>query len=154
MRRTHAPHPRRPLGSRHELPLTRRACSLWRRTCASIALLWWLSVSSVGGLLGCAADGPPFTRCAGGEECAAPADGCYELRITRSDGSEATGRQCTLRCAGDQDCPDASVCLVLEGDPTSTPLCLATCALPSDCFAGSRCTDVDGPLEVMSVCLP
>ena len=103
---------------------------------------------------GCVADGPPFTRCAGGAECASPADGCYELRFTRSDGSEGSGRQCTLRCAGDQDCPQGSACLVLEGDPTLTPLCFATCALPGDCYRGSRCTEVEGPLEVMSVCLP
>ncbi|MCA9533845.1 MAG: hypothetical protein KC593_09205 [Myxococcales bacterium] len=103
---------------------------------------------------GCVADGPPFTRCAGGAECAAPADGCYELLFTRSDGSEGSGRQCTLRCAVDQDCPEGAACLVLEGDPTLTPLCFATCALPEDCYRGSRCTPVEGPLEVMSVCLP
>lgn len=105
-------------------------------------------------LLGCADDGPPFTRCAGSAECAAPSDGCYELRVTRSDGVEAVGRQCTLRCANDTDCPDGSACLVLEGDPSATPLCLARCAAPEDCFRGSRCTDVDGPVDVMSVCLP
>ena len=118
--------------------------------CRGGALLFLLSLL----LPACADDGPPFTSCAGGAECAAPADGCYELRITRSDGVEAVGRQCTLRCSGDHDCPDASVCLVLEGDPQATPLCFATCEAPEDCFRGNRCTDVEGPLEVMSVCLP
>ena len=60
----------------------------------------------------------------------------------------------TLRCAVDQDCPEGAACLVLEGDPTLTPLCFATCAQPEDCYRGSRCTPVEGPLEVMSVCLP
>jgi len=120
------------------------------RSLPALACVWVVLFS----VAGCATEAPPFTRCAGGDECAPPADGCYELRVTRSDGSEGAGRQCTLRCAGDGDCPEASVCLVLEGDPTSTPLCLATCSLPADCYRGSRCTEVDGPLEVMSVCLP
>lgn len=86
------------------------------------------------GLGGCVVEGPPFTECSGGAECARPADGCYELRVTRSDGSEGTGRQCTLRCASDEDCPDGSVCLILAGDPSETPLCLATCELPEAVF--------------------
>ena len=118
------------------------------RALATAVLLAVLSVPA------CVAEGPPFTRCSGGEECAPPSDGCYALRFTRSDGSEGEGRQCTLRCGGDVVCPEGSVCLVLEGDASETPLCLATCAVAEDCFVGSRCTRVDGEEEVMSVCLP
>ena len=146
MRPTHAPRTTHTLGSRP-------ASGLWRAHSALALAVAFVSFALLS-VVGCATEAPLFTRCAGGDECAPPADGCYQLFVTRSDGSEGSGRQCTLRCAGDSDCPEASVCLVLEGDPTSTPLCLATCALPADCYRGSRCTEVDGPLEVMSVCLP
>lgn len=125
-------------------PLLHRAA----RVLAAVALLAWGTAS------GCVAEGPPFTRCSGGEECAPPSDGCYALRFTRSDGSEGEGRQCTLRCGGDVACPEGSVCLVLEGDASETPLCFALCDVAEDCFVGSRCTAVEGEEEVMSVCLP
>ncbi len=109
-------------------------------------------------LQGCADQGPLFVACEGGDSCAAPADGCYELRVTRSDGTEGVGRQCTLGCASDADCPGESECVILEGDPSETPLCLRRCLVAEDCFAGSLCTatEVDSPAEgePLSLCLP
>ena len=126
--------------------------SRFRRVVRELAVL--ASFVVLASLPACVTEGPPFTRCAGGEECAPPSDGCYALRFTRWDGSEGEGRQCTLRCDSDEDCPADSACLVLDGDATETPLCFATCSVPEDCFVGLRCTPVEGEEEGMSVCLP
>jgi hypothetical protein len=131
-----------------------RWSSPWPVSSASRALAALALIAAALSVPGCVVEGPPFTRCSGGEECAPPADGCYALRFTRSDGSEGEGRQCTLRCGADVTCPGDSVCLVLEGDASETPLCFATCTVAEDCFVGLRCTEVDGEAEVMSVCLP
>ena len=118
----------------------------------------WLALTALAAMgasvAGCAESGPPFSVCAGADECMPPADGCYELLFTRSDGSEARGRQCSLACAADVDCPPEAVCATLDGAPTETRLCLATCEESADCFAGLRCTQVSGGGDAMSLCLP
>ena len=134
-----------------------RGAALWRVGALGLVSLL---VSLLGSLVlqGCADQGPLFVACEGADTCAPPADGCYELRVTRSDGTEGVGRQCTLECASDADCPGESECVILEGDPGETPLCLRRCLVAEDCFAGSLCTatEVDSPAEgePLSLCLP
>jgi hypothetical protein len=103
---------------------------------------------------GCTGGLPAYAPCEDGRGCDDPAQACYELRLTRSDGSEATGRLCSQRCASDADCPEGGACLSLEGDPEGRLLCLARCEGPEGCYQGLRCTEVTGASATMAACLP
>jgi len=101
-------------------------------------------------LVGCSSSGL-YGGCDDGSECESPADGCYRVLLTRSDGSEGDGSLCTRGCASDADCPDG-VCLALVGDASSRFLCYPPCEEASDCPAGLLCTPVTGADG--AVCLP
>ena len=96
---------------------------------------------------------PPYAECGGSGNCAGPADTCYRLRFTRSDGSAADGKFCSAACSADATCPDDGVCLALAGDASGRSICYAPCASSADCYAGLRCTAVTGA-RVPSVCMP
>lgn len=114
-----------------------------------------LALASLAVLLStaCGSSSPPYAACVDDLDCPAPSDGCYRLRFTRDDGTEADGAMCSAGCATDDDCPEDGACLALEGDPTATFFCAQRCAVSGDCYAGSACTMVDGE-RTMDVCLP
>lgn len=105
-------------------------------------------------LCACGTDAPPYAGCTEGDDCGDGSDGCYSVMVDRSDGTEETGALCTRRCETDADCPDDGVCLALAGDSSGTQVCWATCDVALDCYAGLRCTGVDGAPGVASICLP
>ena len=105
-------------------------------------------------LAACGAGAPPYAECVDELDCPAPSDACYELRFTRSDGTEAEGRMCSLACASDADCPEGGACVALAGDPSSTFFCAQRCEASADCYAGFACTAVDGADRSMRLCLP
>ena len=104
------------------------------------------------GLIGCA-DDPLYGPCDSASDCAAPADGCYELRYDRSDGTTAEGRTCSIGCGRDASCPNGGLCLALEGDASETFLCFATCETSMDCLEGHACTETTGGAG-SAICLP
>lgn len=78
--------------------------------------------------------------CARDEECGSPADLCM--------GNPYTGESfCTMRCAGQRDCPDGYLCLILlDGNAQCYPS-LATCHDPcvdARCPEGSYCVPAAG----------
>ena len=103
-------------------------------------------------VLGCAPGAPPYAGCGDGVGCAGTR--CIDLSYKLEDGTEARGLFCSDRCTADADCPAPGVCVSVDVDPPLRFLCAAPCALPSDCFAGSRCTELLGPADVPAVCLP
>lgn len=115
---------------------------------ASAAALAVLVVSGVG----CAASAPPYAACGDGIGC----DGasCIDLLYTLDDGSEGGGPFCSARCESDAACPEAGVCVTVDVAPPLRFVCVATCEAPTDCFSGTRCTELVGPADVMHVCLP
>lgn len=102
----------------------------------------------------CGADAPPYAGCQEGTDCGDGSDGCYRVTLTRTDGTEDEGALCTRSCESDSDCPIDGVCLALAGDPGGAQVCWATCDVALDCYAGFRCTGVDGAEGVTSICLP
>lgn len=110
---------------------------------------WALAAATL--LIGCA-DDPLYGPCDTAGDCADPADGCYELRYDRSDGTSAEGRTCTTRCR-DGSCPNGGRCLALAGDPSGTFLCFAPCETSMDCFEGHACTETSGAGD-SKICLP
>jgi len=54
----------------------------------------------------------------------------------------------------DGDCPDDGACLALEGDAEERLLCWSRCDVSGDCYAGTRCTQVEGAPDVDRICLP
>jgi hypothetical protein len=101
---------------------------------------------------GCAPGAPPYAQCGDGVGC----DGarCNEHLYTLDDGSESGGSFCSQRCTDDGDCADGGVCVTVDVDPPLRFVCVARCELPSDCYSGSRCTELVGPTDVSRVCLP
>jgi hypothetical protein len=114
-------------------------------------LRWALAIALCAS--GCAVSTPPYAECELVEDCTEPADRCYELRFTRSDGSTAMGALCTLECTSDDDCPEGGACVTLEGDATETFFCASRCGTSADCYAGFACTMVEGA-AAMQLCLP
>lgn len=106
------------------------------------------------GLAACGSGAPPYAGCVDDLDCPAPSDGCYRLLFTRSDGTEADGRLCSLGCASDAECPEEGACVALAGDPGATFFCAQRCAASADCYAGFACTAVDGADRSMRLCLP
>ncbi|NOY91737.1 MAG: hypothetical protein GXP55_11125 [Deltaproteobacteria bacterium] len=96
---------------------------------------------------------PPYARCGGSDDCNSEADTCYRLRFQRGDGTEADGRFCSQGCDAETLCPEGGVCLALTADASGTMICYAPCDVAEDCYAGLRCTPVDGA-DVASVCMP
>ncbi len=111
---------------------------------------WALALTAL--LIGCA-DDPLYGPCESASDCADPADGCYELRYARSDGTDVTGRTCTVSCGRDASCPSGGRCLALAGDPSGTFLCFAPCETSMDCFEGHACTETTGG-DGSKICLP
>ncbi len=109
------------------------------------------SLAIVLNLAGCASS-PPYARC-GDTPCAM--GGCFEVSITRSDGSEASGSFCTNECARDDECPDGGACVALEHDGTMTFFCVDRCTGSRDCYAGLACTELTASgAPALSACLP
>lgn len=115
--------------------------SLWAALAATL-----LAGACTGGI-------PVYSPCDDGSDCEAPATGCYELLISRSDGSEAAGTFCSRDCETDADCPSGGTCLALAGDPEARFLCMALCTEAAHCYDGLRCTPVDG-VSGADICLP
>ena len=105
-------------------------------------------------LAGCGSGAPPYAECVDELDCPAPSDGCYQLRFTRTDGTEADGNMCSATCASDAECPEEGACVALDGDPETRFFGAARCATSSDCYAGFACTMVEGADGVMRLCLP
>ncbi|NCQ59472.1 MAG: hypothetical protein GW913_02235 [Myxococcales bacterium] len=117
------------------------------------ARLAWAALFGLAAL-SCGGDqAPPYAQCGGSNDCSADADTCYRLQYQRSDGSQADGRFCSLPCDAATPCPDDGVCLSLAADPSALTICYAPCDVAEDCYAGLRCTPVDGA-SVASVCMP
>ncbi len=102
--------------------------------------------------LGACASAPMYAPCDDSRDCDEPADRCYRLRFTRSDGTDGDGTLCSKRCDADEDCPGGGTCLALAGDPDANFLCFEACG-GDTCFAGHVCTAVDGAMTA-AVCLP
>lgn len=103
-------------------------------------------------LVGCGSGSPTFASCVDDVDCADPADACYRLRFTRSDGSAADGTLCTRECVSDADCGPDALCIGLDGDPSGAFFCAARCEASGDCFADFVCTPLDGTTG--AACLP
>jgi len=102
---------------------------------------------------GCLGGIPIYAPCEDGVDCEAPATGCYELLISRSDGADAAGTFCSRDCVSNDDCAPGGACLALAADPDGRFICMSLCAEAADCYDGLRCTSVDG-LSGADVCLP
>ncbi|HJL17000.1 MAG TPA: hypothetical protein RMH99_15150 [Sandaracinaceae bacterium LLY-WYZ-13_1] len=105
-------------------------------------------------LTGCGAGAPTYAACTDDLDCSEPSDACYRLRFTRTDGTEADGRLCSLGCASDADCPEGGACVALDGDPEARFFCAARCETSTDCYAGFACTRVEGADRTMQLCFP
>ena len=104
-------------------------------------------------LLGCGSGAPPYAECVDDLDCGEPSDACYEVRLGRTDGTEATGAFCSATCASDAECPEGGACIALAGDPTGTFFCADRCVTAADCYAPFACTTIEG-VAAMQVCLP
>ena len=106
-------------------------------------------------LAGCAADPPMYAACREGGACeGSGASACYQLRLRRSDGTEARGGVCSIPCERDEDCPQPALCIALADDPGRTFFCVARCDGPQDCIAPHRCTELEGEGRGLRACLP
>lgn len=103
-------------------------------------------------ILGACASTPMYAPCDESRDCEGPADRCYRLRFTRTDGTEGDGTLCSKRCDADADCPGGGTCLALAGDPEGTFICFEPCA-GDVCYEGHACTAVDGA-STDAICLP
>ncbi len=122
-----------------------------RPCCMVFAVLLWAPW-----LTACGSDPIPYAPCRSASACveARFGEGCYRLRLTRTDGSEAAGGVCSRACEQDADCPEDGLCIALSSDPTGLRFCVAACTQASDCLAPHRCTPLADEGEGLHACLP
>lgn len=111
----------------------------------SIALLVLL-------LSACGPGAPTYAECVRAADCGEADDTCFRLLFDRTDGSVGEGNLCSRECRADADCPEAGVCIALEGDPEARFFCAARCAEAADCYASFTCTSIAA--MDLSLCLP
>ncbi len=104
----------------------------------------------------CGGDPVPYAPCESASDCV-EADfgmGCYRLRVTRTDGSEASGGVCSRTCEQDMDCPNGGLCIALSADPARTRFCVASCERDRTCQPPHRCTPLAEEGAGLHACLP